>query len=169
MNSNFDKTFEQRVHDLIIHIANEYHIEKDNIILYGANKGGTGAVLHSILGGYHAIAVDPVVSDSFFIEKRNDQHFVTESFPVNKEKKFKKLLEECNDLNHIHIVTSYASEQFKYIKDFVLMHNDIHMYIFNNENIKKHGDVLENTRNFVKTLINSMYYNICNCAIEMDY
>lgn len=49
------------------------------------------------------------------------------------------------------------------------MHNDIHMYIFNNENIKKHGDVLENTRNFVKTLINSMYYNICNCAIEVDY
>lgn len=169
MNSNFDKSFEQRVHDLIIHIANECHIAKGNIILYGANKGGTGALLHGILGEYRTIAVDPVVTDRFFIEKRNDQHFVTESFSEDKEKKFKNLLEESNNLDHIHIVTSYASEQFKYIKDIVWTHKDVHMYIFNNENIKKQGDVLKNTVVFVKTLINAMYYNICNGGIETDY
>ena len=169
MNSIFDDTFERRVHDLIIHIANELHIEQKNIILFGANKGGTGALLQGIIGKYHTVVVDPIVSDEFFVKNRNDQHFVTEVFLESKEKKFGMLLNDEEDFENINIITSQSSEQFKYIKNLIYNIKNIHFYVFNNENIKRQSDVLPNTLVFMKTIINSIYYNICCSDIETDY
>ena len=47
-------------------------LNKKNIILFGANKGGTGALLQGIIGKYHTVVVDPIVLDEFFVKNRND-------------------------------------------------------------------------------------------------
>ena len=51
-----------------------------------------------IIGGYNTVAVDPIVSDRYYIDKFNDLHFVQGGFSVDKDKKFFDLFKERYDL-----------------------------------------------------------------------
>lgn len=54
--------FEQDVQEAIKNVSEENKIAHDDIVLYGACKGGTGALYHSYLGNYKAVSVSPTIS-----------------------------------------------------------------------------------------------------------
>lgn len=170
LNSNFDSKFESRIQLLIENISNEYSIKKNNIILFGGSKGGTGALYHGVIGGYNTVAVDPIVSDRYYIDKFNDLHFVQGGFPVDKDKKFFDLFKERYDLMNINVITSQNSQQFEYINKIITKKSNTNLFVFNNSNIKTHPDVGPQALVFSTTLINSIYYNIYNYrSFETEY
>ena len=65
-------TFESEVQKLIRVFADSHDVPDENIVLFGPSKGGTGALIHSLIGGYKAVAVDPIIDDSIY---QYDQHF----------------------------------------------------------------------------------------------
>lgn len=161
--SNFDPSFGNKIQELIKKVAFENTISDSNIILYGSSKGGTGALYHGLLSGYKTLAVDPIVSDRFYLEKHNDQHFVTNVFPESKDELFSRLMREYGevDLSNIHIVTSPRSEQFESVYHEIILKNDsIHNYIFSNPAIKSHPDVAVQTLNFVTSMLNNLLYDL---------
>ncbi len=170
LNSNFDPDFEAKIQNIIKKIANDLFIDKNNIVLFGGSKGATGALYHGITGKYATVAVDPIVSDKYYIEKMNDLHFVEGCFPVSKEKKFNDLLKKNNNLTNINIITSKNSQQFEFIHNIFYNRNDINHFVFTNYNIKTHPDVGRNVLTFSTTLINSIFYHIYSpCSLYADY
>ena len=170
LNSNFDHFFESKIQNIIKKISEDFSINKNNIVLFGTSKGATGALYHGIIGKYPTVAVDPIVSDEYYINNMNDLHFVEGAFPVSKEDKFNAIFDKNKDLKNINIITSRNSQQFKFIYNLVRERNDISFYIFTNSQITTHSDVGPNTLIFSTTLINSMFYHVYNAnRIDSDY
>lgn len=69
--------YEKQVQDLIKHIAQKYKIDRNNIVVYGASRGGAGALLHGALGDYKFVASDLVIDGTTWYFK-SDEHYVGE-------------------------------------------------------------------------------------------
>lgn len=159
--SKFDPNFDKKVQGLIEKIALENAISHSNIVLYGSSKGGTGALYHGLQLGYKALVVDPIVSDEFYLQFRNDQHFVMDVFPESKDVLFDRMMlsHNKNSLENIHLITSSHSEQFEVIYNNILLKNDsIKNYIFSNPNIKTHLDMEVQAFSFITTMLNNLIY-----------
>lgn len=163
LNSNADASFENKVQSLIRKVQRETGVSDNEVVLYGSSKGATGALYHGLKMGLKTLAVDPIVSDEFYIKTYNDLHFVEGAFPKYKQDKFNSLMSENKDkkLDFIKIVTSSNSEQYNYIENIVLSSNKtINSYVFSNPNIKNHPDVSEQTLNFATAMLNNLLYDI---------
>lgn len=68
--------FEDDVQGAIKAVIERYDINKEDVILYGANKGGTGALYHSMLGDYKSLSVEPIISISNLKTLLNDTYFL---------------------------------------------------------------------------------------------
>lgn len=67
--------YEEQLQDLIKFISKKYHINHNNIVLYGGSRGATGAILHAALGNYKFIVADPVIdSTPWYLD--SDGHLV---------------------------------------------------------------------------------------------
>lgn len=162
LNSNFDPHFEDKVQKLIMKIKSENNISNKHTVLYGVSKGATGALYHGIKMGLKTVAVDPIVSDSYYLEEHNDLHFVQDVFPRSKEEVFTELLKSNinKDMNNIKLVTSKNSEQYLYLNNIIISkNNSINTFIFDNPSIKTHSHVGGNTVNFVTSALNFLLYN----------
>ena len=51
---------------LIDNIAGRFAIHRGKVVIYGASKGGTGAVYHGLASGWQYVAVDPILSDEWY-------------------------------------------------------------------------------------------------------
>lgn len=163
LNSIFDPHFAAKTQTLIQAIAQGLGVEHSDIVLYGASKGATGAFYHGVSGGYAAVAVDPIVSDQYYLHEMNDLHFVEGNFPFDKETVFSTLLKEVEPRSPVHIVTSPSSEQYQYIERLLANHHcpqSLMLYRFSNPNISTHTDVGPQTVNFVTAMINNLFYGI---------
>nr|WP_101054359.1 XcbB/CpsF family capsular polysaccharide biosynthesis protein [Neisseria meningitidis] len=162
LNSNFDPKFESKVQNLIHYIQVEKNISPKNTVLYGTSKGATGALYHGIQLGLKTLAVDPIVSDDFYLKELNDLHFVQDVFPSSKNKKFFELMTDYSseNLEHIHIVTSRNSEQYQYIVKILQQQSSIKQFVFNNPHIKGHTDIGDKTLNFASSMLNILLYNL---------
>lgn len=170
LNSNFDHFFEDKIQSLIKKISEDLSINKNDIVLFGTSKGATGALYHGILGKYSTVAVDPIVSDEYYINEMNDLHFVEGAFPVSKEDKFNTIIDKNENLKNINIITSKNSQQFVFIDSLFCNRSDINYFVFTNPYIKTHPDVGPNTLVFSTTLINSIFYNMYNpCSMYVNY
>ena len=161
------KNNENNIQKLILQMANEYGISLDNIILYGASKGGSGALYHSILGGYSSVCVDPIVDDEFYFKYQNDSHMVSGVFKKNKKDKFNKVKKEMKVKNKIHIITSEYSEQVQYIKEFISTDSNLFGVFVNiNNEIKTHSQVSKNSIHLTLFILNAFCFDI---PIEIDF
>lgn len=68
--------YESQVQELIIKIMDDKNIKKSNVVFWGSSKGGAGALYHGIMGDYKAVAVDPVIDEKWYLENKNDNHFL---------------------------------------------------------------------------------------------
>ncbi|WP_025329006.1 XcbB/CpsF family capsular polysaccharide biosynthesis protein [Bibersteinia trehalosi] len=163
LNSNADIKFEEKIKDLILKIQLEYSISNEHTVLYGASKGATGAVYYGINMGLKALAINPIISDEYYINKFNDLHFVSNVFPESKKEKFIKLFSEnsSKDLTNIKIITSPRLVDFPSLRDFLLIPQlKICTYIFNNPKIKSDKDIELHNMNFIIAMLNNMLYGI---------
>jgi len=84
--------YEEQVQELIRFIAEKYNVKKGEIVLYGASRGGTGALIHAALGNYKFIVADPVINDMPWY-KDSDIHFIEGVREVDLTEKVRSALE----------------------------------------------------------------------------
>ncbi len=168
LNSKFDPEFAHKVQRLIQKIADDHHIAKSDIILYGGSKGGTASLYHGVLGNYNTVAIDPIINDEYYETVMFDSHFTKDAFEKTKEEVFEELFASCAPPENVSIITSHNSPQFKWVGK--ILPKVTHSFIFDNPSIKKHADVSPNTLVFFTALMNSIWYGIYNKeSFQTDY
>ena len=172
LNNNYNHSVENDVIGLINKIAMDNGVQDHrDIILYGASKGGTAALFHSINGGFQSVVVDPIVSDIYYEERHNDSHFTRGCFPETKQEKFAKLLNSDRKINIINIIYSERSPQFDVINSIVrssLLGPGINFINSRHPAIVGHPDVSKMTLGIATSLINGMFYGFVK-SNGLDY
>lgn len=110
--------FEEQVQELIFKIMDEKKIRKENVVLWGSSKGATGAFYHAILGDFKVVAIDPILDEKWYLEKKNDIHFMGGLRETDLVPKINKIID---------------SSDFKY-KKFVITNSH---FSFNNQTLKR--------------------------------
>ncbi|MEX5913733.1 accessory Sec system protein Asp2 [Staphylococcus ureilyticus] len=59
--SNFPD-YEKNIQLSILNLIEKLNIKKENVVLYGGSKGGTGALYHGAALDLKTLAVDPIVN-----------------------------------------------------------------------------------------------------------
>ncbi|MBB3322573.1 XcbB/CpsF family capsular polysaccharide biosynthesis protein [Atlantibacter sp. RC6] len=155
---------EEYIQALIKNICDKNEIHRENVLLYGASKGGTGALYHGLLGNYKVVSVDPVLNDEYYITNLDDFHMTENIFPESKFDKFSTLFnlkKRGETISDIKIITSKNSEQYSYILEAIAPINDKVFIISSlNNDIKKHPDVAPNSLHAITSLINLSLFDI---------
>lgn len=162
--NNFDPDNASRVQAVIRKVQEELKIEQSSVVLYGASKGGTGALYHALLGNYNAVSVDPITSDEQYVRRYSDSHFTIGTFPADKSEIFADLTHHCAPpTSSISVITSPRSPQYPYI-DRVIRSSPVgHALNYveaDNPRISDHPDVGPSTIHILTMLLNMSFYNM---------
>lgn len=85
--------FEDDVQGAIKAVIERYDINKEDVVLYGANKGGTGAFYHSMLGDYKSLSIEPIISildrktllqDNYFLKGLRKDSLLSDLLELDK-------------------------------------------------------------------------------------
>ncbi|MDR2297356.1 MAG: XcbB/CpsF family capsular polysaccharide biosynthesis protein [Comamonas sp.] len=169
LNNIFSDKVESHIQELINSFCESKGIDiKSDVVLFGVSKGGTAALYYSLLGGYQAVSIDPIVSDDYYLNEWNDRHFTEGVFPITKQEKFEALLSSDLKINNAFVIYSERSPQYKYINSIVKNSRNGRFINFLNSihpKIKDHSDVAPMTLNISTALINGIFYGILksNC------
>lgn len=152
LDTNYLPDNSSRIQHLIRTTAGSHGIEKDDIVLFGASKGGTGALYHGISGDWKFVAVDPIVSDLWYENNENDYHFTTGGvFPRSKQEVFNELVSQLcdgsrNSLERSVLITSHRSPQYKITCEVIRpIMNRLSVLTSDNPDIVTHPDVAPKT------------------------
>ena len=168
MNTEYNKEMEKDIQELIEFILISNNILKEDVILYGASKGGTGALYHSILGKYKAVAVDPIVSDEYHETVYSDSLFTQnvgnyKVYPKSKQEKFTTFMKTNTIPKNINIIYSEQSPIYGAINS-VIRENDrenkINYINVCHPKIKTHPDVAVKTINILMLVMNNLFYDL---------
>lgn len=158
-----------RVTRLIEETAQDLGIPDSRVVLYGASKGGTGALLYGLTNsrGWKAIAVDPVVDDHHYESVYRDSHWTSGSvFLHRKVDLFRMAVDKFNsDTNaialaapgaQVAIVTSPGSPLFGSIEALSRSIDSSRLIYLESADpaIKQHPDVSKRTLRTVTGLMN---------------
>lgn len=147
--------FEDQVQGVIQQVIENYDIKKDDVVLYGSSKGGTGALYHSLLGDYNCLCVDPIISLAEYNEIEGDSHYlkglrkesILEDILVLDNKKFqysKKIIGSP--------IVPFNYKLFSQLKNTKIKILDIF-----DENINVHSDISPNCISEQIMIINNFY------------
>lgn len=78
--------YEEQVQGLLKKFRKDLNVSHDRVVLYGGSKAGTGALVHGVLGDYHAVACDPIINATKYNEDSN-RHFVKNFRPADLSSK----------------------------------------------------------------------------------
>lgn len=67
--------FESQIQELIEKFRKLYQVKRINVVMYGASRGGMGALLHGAIGDYKFLAADPVFNEKAYLTT-GDPHFL---------------------------------------------------------------------------------------------
>ena len=94
--------FEDDVQGAIRAVIERYDINKEDVVLYGANKGGTGAFYHSMLGDYKSLSIEPIISildrksllqDNYFLKGLRKDSLLSDLLELDKQEfRYKKMV-----------------------------------------------------------------------------
>jgi hypothetical protein len=160
-----------RIQRLIRETANEHGVHLNNVVLYGASKGGTGALYHGLTGGFKCVAVDPVLSDEYYISRYSDSHFTTDGvFLETKQDLFRRVVANAEDSHglarasgtNITVIYSERSPQFSTIQEIAVDRLKDRAAFFNciNPEILDHPDVSPKSLNTASMLMNMLFYDL---------
>lgn len=100
--------YENQIQELIELVAKKYEIDHNNIVLYGASRGGTGAMLHAALGNYKFVVADPVINDTaWYLD--SDSHYVDGVRNIDLTDKICSALDSYHRLKDDGIVISTSN------------------------------------------------------------
>ncbi|WP_166973432.1 XcbB/CpsF family capsular polysaccharide biosynthesis protein [Brevibacterium atlanticum] len=167
LNTSFSPDNSARIQRLVRTTISNCGLDDSNVVFFGASKGGTGALFHGLTGGWKFVAVDPILSDKWYVENENDYHFTTGGvFPQTKQEVFESLIRQAagGELTvppDSVIVTSARSPQYAYSTEIVApIVNQLTMFNSDNPEIKKHPDVAPKTIYSHVLSINSLLLGI---------
>ncbi|MDJ0356571.1 XcbB/CpsF family capsular polysaccharide biosynthesis protein [Paenarthrobacter sp. PH39-S1] len=160
----------KRIQRLITETALNNEIALSDVLLYGASKGGTGALYHGLTGGFKTVAVDPIVSDEYYLHRYNDSHFTADGvFNEPKDAVFKRLVNRniesdsrlTGEPTTASVIYSERSPQYSAIETILASQLSGRLAFFNciNPKIQDHPDVSPNSLNTATMLMNMMFYN----------
>lgn len=163
MNTHAIPENERNVQALIAKVTRGLGLSINDVVLYGGRKGGAAALYHGLLGGFRAVAIDPVVSDNPYASQ-NDQNFSSGIFPEDRLDKLRDLLEKvsADKCLPISVVTSQYSQDFL---PFISLINKLgakNISVFNSRrvDIKVAPDVMEKTIDLSAMLLNMHLYRL---------
>lgn len=152
LDTSFMPDNSSRIRRLIQSTVDEHGVDADNVVLFGASKGGTGALFHGLTGGWKFVSVDPIVTDSWYEQYENDYHFTAHRvFPRPKQEVFTELVGRVASERRGHspnsvIVTSSRSPQYAYTSEIIRpLRDSLSVLDSGNPNILKHPDVAPKT------------------------
>jgi hypothetical protein len=101
--------YEDKIQELIKVVAEENNVTPDHILLYGDSRGGTGALIHSLIGHYHSVIVDPILNRLVFSDGEDDDSLTDAFLPDDFVPRIESLLEEAKmPRDMITIISSHA-------------------------------------------------------------
>lgn len=152
LNTSYLPENSRRIQRLIQTTINEHSIKSENVVLFGASKGGTGALFHGLVGGWKFVAVDPILSDEWYVDHENDYHFTTGGiFPCTKQEVFTDLIQRIHpgrmsSLDHSVLITSSRSPQYAYTTAIIQpIESRLTVLSSGNPEIMRHPDVAPKT------------------------
>lgn len=147
--------FEDDVQGAIKDVIERYDINKEDIVLYGANKGGTGALYHSMVGDYKSLSVEPIIS---ILELKNllrDSHFLK---GLRKESILDDLLAlDKKEFQYKKMVIGSPVIPFNYDMYGRLKNENINIIDVFDDAINEEGDVYPETIVEQTTMINNLF------------
>lgn len=155
---------------LIESVRLDFGLDPDAVTCYGVSKGAGGAIYQGIRRGYRFVAVDPVLSDKYYVEEKGDAHFTTGGvFLEPKEVVFGRLFDEharlrvkdTSSTRHA-VIFSENSPQYSFITEAMVRRFGKTMAFYNSRNplIKDHPDVGTQTINSATMLMNQQLYGL---------
>ncbi|OZB51419.1 MAG: hypothetical protein B7X38_13330 [Stenotrophomonas sp. 14-69-23] len=157
---------EARVSALITRVMAELDIEPRHTVLYGASKGGSGALLHSLRTGLNAVCVEPILSDDYYVRRYRDSHFTCGVFPRDKRELFSAALATACPPARRLLIYSSQSPQLPYIRDIAMASAEGRNMAFidvQNPAISDHPDVAPASLGLQVTLLNQLL-----CGVDVD-
>lgn len=141
----------------IENIISEYNVSRDNVVLYGFSRGGFGSLYYGKLLDLQVVSVDPVIDASFFVESRQDMHFLKYLRKIDLVSE----LNEISDANqeYYKIILSNEKTGNKIYENSVLPIDKGKTLKVNNlkdKNANWHGKIAEQTVPETLTLINGL-------------
>ncbi|GAA4362672.1 XcbB/CpsF family capsular polysaccharide biosynthesis protein [Paeniglutamicibacter cryotolerans] len=151
------------VQNLITKIRQQLGLGREDVVLYGASKGGTGALLHALHGRYSCVSVDPIVTNDRRETPRKDSYFInTRIFPKTRDEIFKEAVKSFVDGNDekpscvFSVITSTNSAE--YLSVAALVGSELgdfaNLFVSDNPRIKSHADVAPKTAALAMGLMN---------------
>lgn len=156
---------EARVAALIGKVMADLGIEPRHTVLYGASKGASGALLHSLRTGLNAVCVEPILSDDYYVRRYRDSHFTCGVFPRDKQDLFAGLLATERPAARRVVIYSSQSPQLPYIRDIGMASAEGRNIAFidvQNPAVKDHPDVAPASLGLQVTLLNQLL-----CGVEI--
>lgn len=141
INTINNMSYESDIVSAIRKVQNELNIPDNHTVLYGASKGGTGALYYSAKMNLKSLAVDPIISAEEYNLK--DEHFLKH---IRKE-------DLTNEINHnLNInstrekyIISSENVEFNYSKANAISGENLQLINKKDEHITSHPEVSKNT------------------------
>ncbi|MCG7338501.1 XcbB/CpsF family capsular polysaccharide biosynthesis protein [Staphylococcus sp. ACRSN] len=141
INTINNMSYESDIVSAIRKVQNELNIPDNHTVLYGASKGGTGALYYSAKMNLKSLAVDPIISAEEYNLK--DEHFLKH---IRKE-------DLTNEINHnLNInstrekyIISSENVEFNYSKANAISGENLQLINKKDEYITSHPEVSKNT------------------------
>lgn len=147
---------EEDIQSAIQKVAKELNVSDDDIVLYGASKGGTGAILHGATLDYKTLAVDPIINLEYY--NRSDYHFLVGLRDVDLSDRLNEKLQ--NNKRKKYVICS-PSVKFNYANVQKINHHiSLQTIELVDQHVVKHPDVSRNSVPLQLMVINNLFTNV---------
>jgi len=166
-NTNNFPDYEEKLQNLVKKISADLKVSNENIVFYGGSRGGTGALYHGLLGGYKALAVDPIINRLSLVEEHDFQFmfdFIPESFTDKYDKAIKNFKGPKENIKIL--CSSNVPATFQYIENWNVQNDkvqfqNLHLNISSNvSDAQKHLALIRKTVPLQLSIINQFLYDM---------
>lgn len=161
LNTQFDDTIEDNFQAFIASLMKMYHVEKEDVVLFGSSSGATAAAYHAITGGYRALAIDPYLGDETYYQGQDALYLKSLKLPVADA--FDGLVQRYAGErleNPVVLCTSPGSDFYASVRRFKEELPQIGLIEVNSKKIKKHTDVAPNTAFLGYAVLNNLMFGV---------
>lgn len=106
--------YESDIQKAILKVINDLSIDKENVVLYGVSKGGSGAIYHGSYLDLKTLAVDPILNIGGENEQ-NDRRFLKGLRKEDLVPTINENLSKSNKFNKYIICSEYVPSYYEHV------------------------------------------------------